>query len=146
MTEEDYLDADGNIQRGRKASPVAAKWAQNMTDHFSDLAQHDSAFGQLRNVMDLAVVGSLIHRQGLLQSSELAIPYLLSEARLASYPIPRSTSSKASFVKKGGDWVISASGGVQILPWEWVDQVEVSTNADGVRQQFAAAPSSFWAH
>lgn len=144
MTEEDHFDAQGNRQQTGKASPAAARWAALMTERFSELATHDSSFGQLRNVMDLAVVGTLIQRQGLLEEANLALPTLLEEATLASYPIPRSTASKASFVKKGPDWVISASGGVQILPWEIVDQVEQLEAVGQVRQRFAESAGQWW--
>ena len=36
-----------------------------MTDKFSELADHDSSFGQLRNIMDLAVIGALIEKEQL---------------------------------------------------------------------------------
>lgn len=145
LTESDHFDAAGRRQETGQADPIAARWAENMTDRFSDLADHDSAFGQLRNAMDLAVVSALLVRQKLWDQSNLDAPHLLEQAELASYPIPRSTASKASFVRKGRDWLVSASGGVQILPWEIADQGGEVAEIGPIRSRFDRLADAFWA-
>ncbi|MCA9262078.1 MAG: DUF1598 domain-containing protein, partial [Planctomycetales bacterium] len=65
MTEQDFVDASGQKTDTRPASPVAQKWASMLTDKFSELADHDSSFGSLRNIIDLAVVGALIEKEQL---------------------------------------------------------------------------------
>ena len=145
MTEEDYFDAQGQRQQTGKAGATAARWARQMTAKFEELADHDSSFGKLRNAMDLAVVATLIERRGLLERAQLELPALRGEASLASYPIPRSTASKASFVKTGRNWVISASGGVQLLPWEIADRSEASESLAQVRDSIEFAGDQFWA-
>ena len=60
MTEEDFVAANGSRERSGKASPLARKWADNMTAHYDELAGKNVVFGQLRNCIDLAVVSALI--------------------------------------------------------------------------------------
>ncbi|MDC0937188.1 DUF1598 domain-containing protein [Pirellulales bacterium] len=145
MTEEDYFDASGKRRQTGKANATASRWAERMTAQFKELAAHDSSFGKLRNAMDLAVVATLIERQGLLDRARLELPVLRGEASLASYPIPRSTASKASFVKTGREWVISASGGVQLLPWEVADLSETSDSLHEIRDSIEFSDNQFWA-
>lgn len=144
MTEQDYLDGSGNKQHSGKAHPVAQKWADTMTKNFGELATHDSAFGQLRNVMDLSVIGALIEKQQLLVQVGLKAPHLMAELQPANYPAPRYTSSKASFVKRGKKWLISASGGVEILPWQIADSSETVDSLSKVRDQLTQSSDGLW--
>jgi ferritin len=45
-------------------------------------------------------------------------------------------------MKKGRNWVISASGGVQFFPWMVADQTEESSAVDAVRDKVAAVEKS----
>ena len=59
MTEEDFLTASGGREHTGKANPVAQKWADNMTAQYDELAVAVPIFGELRNCMELAIVGHL---------------------------------------------------------------------------------------
>ncbi|MEQ8837116.1 MAG: DUF1598 domain-containing protein, partial [Lacipirellulaceae bacterium] len=144
MTEQDFIDASGNKQASGKAHPVAQKWADSMTKQFGELAAHDSAFGQLRNVMDLAVIGALIEKHQLLEQVALDAPNLMADLQPTSFPAPRYTSSKASFVKRGKKWLISASGGVEILPWQIADVSETVESLSKVREQLTKSSDGLW--
>ena len=89
MTEEDVMHADGSIQHTGKSSTVAQKWADNFTERFEELAREDSTFGQLRNVMDLAVVAALLSKEGLTQFAGLEMLQLTGGTELEQYPAPR---------------------------------------------------------
>ena len=144
LTEEDHFNASGERQQSGKASAAAQQWAQTLTERYSELADHDSAFGQLRNAMDLAVVAALIDKEQLLARAGLELPQLLQEVSVAEYPSPKQVASKASFVKRRGNYTISASGGVQILPWQIADRTEESTTVEAVRGQLSADSDNWW--
>lgn len=144
LTEEDYFNAEGKREKSAKAGALATKWAQNMTNQFAELATHDSSFAALRNAMDLAVVAALIDKEGLLLKAELALPELTHGFQLSQYDAPRQVASQATFVRRRKDFVISASGGVQILPWEIVDQVAEVTDLGKVRTQVAVPNENWW--
>lgn len=135
MTEEDHFGADGKRVASKKAGNAAQRWAKNLTDRYSELAQHDSAFGMLRNAMDLAVVAALLEKEGLLELAGLQLPQLTAAAAIVEYPAPTQVDSKVSFVKQGRNWVVSASGGVQFLPWLVADKTEQNDDLGTVRQQ-----------
>lgn len=139
MTEEDHFNAEGKRVASKKAGNAAQRWAKNLTDRYSELAQHDSSFGMLRNAMDLAVVAALIEKEGLLAMAGLDLPQMLEQAPLAEYHAPTQVDSKVSFVKQGRNWVVSASGGVQFLPWLVADKVEQNDSIAQVREQLSSA-------
>lgn len=134
MTEESHFSSTGQRQNSSKASPLATKWADTLTKKFSELADHDSSFGQLRNVMDLAVVAALLDKEGLLDKANLDLPKLTHEVGLSEYYAPRESASKANFVRRRRDFVISTSGGVQIVPWQLTDEVEEVASLGEVRE------------
>ena len=137
MTEEDHFGADGRRESSTKASSAAVRWAQTLTDRYSELAQHDSAFGMLRNAMDLAVVTALIEKEQFLSLAGLELPQMMAEAAVVQYHAPRQVDSKVSFVKQGRNWIVSASGGVQFLPWQVADKTELSDEVAKVREQLS---------
>ncbi len=144
LTEEDILHGDGRIEHTGQSSSVAQKWADNFTEKFAELAREDSTFGQLRNVMDLAVVAALLSKEGLTEFSGLEMPELTGGVALEQYAAPRSVASQASLVKKGRNWIVSVSGGVQIFPWQVADRTEVARELASVRPQQEAANRAAW--
>ncbi len=144
MTEEDHFNAAGQRESSRKASGAAQRWAQMLTERYPELADHDSAFGQLRNVMDLAVVAALLEKEQLLATAGLELPQLLGNVQLAEFPTPRQVATKASFIKRRGSYTISASGGVQILPWQIANRTEEVSTVETVREEFSAISDRWW--
>lgn len=145
LTEQDFLDANGQKQHSGKAEPIAQKWADTFSKKFDELAGEDSAFGQLRNVMDLAVVGALVAKERLGERSGLEMPNLMGEQSLDEYPAPRSVPSQASFVKASRGWVVSVSGGIQIFPWQVADRTQVSKDLTATHKgRPAAAAGWYW--
>lgn len=144
LTEQDVMTADGGRQHTGRSEPIAQKWADTFTAKFDELAREDSTFGSLRNVMDLAVVAALLTKEGLVEFAGLEMPELLGGAPLEQYPAPRSVASQASFVKKGRNWVLSVSGGVQIYPWQIADRTEVAADLSTTRGQFENTSADGW--
>jgi len=144
LTEQDFMNKEGQKQHSGKADPTAQKWVDTFTAKFEELAREDSSFGQLRNVMDLAVVGALLTKERLNEKAGFQAPNLMGEQQLDEYPAPRSVASQASFVKAGRSWIVSVSGGVQIFPWQVADRTEVSKDLASSRPEHPAAKSWYW--
>jgi hypothetical protein len=147
MTEQDFLNATGAVEHSGKANPMAQKWADNMTEKYDELAVAVPIFGQLRNCMELAIVGALVVKERLTEKAGYSMPILLDAAvvKLDEYPAPKQVDSKVSMLKKGRNWVISASGGVALNSWAVADKVRQSDAPAGVRTK--AVPSktgNFW--
>ena len=97
----------------------------------------------LRNAMDLAVVAALLEKEDLLGLAGISLPQITASAPVAEYHAPSRVDSKVSFVKQGRNWVVSASGGVQFLPWLVADKTEQNDELATVRQQFST-PDGRW--
>jgi hypothetical protein len=74
------------------------------------------------------------------------LPTLLGEDRFAvgEYSVPRQVDSKATAVKKGRNWVITASGGVMIQPWEMIEKASPSEKVASARAQAVQTRKNSW--
>jgi len=146
MTEEEFLSAAGNKQRATRPNPVAQRWADNMTEKYDQLAVADPIFGELRNCMELAVVGALVVKERLTDRAGYSMPILLDPADLkaAEMPAPKQIDSVASVMKKGSSWVISASGGVSLNSWFVADEVRQSEAPATVRAKTLIKEDTNW--
>jgi len=146
VTEEEFLGAGGQRNRLGKANPLAQKWADLMTEHYSELAVAEPVFGELRNCMELAVVGAIAARIRFQEPDGCGLPLLLDESlfRTAELPTAMQVDSKTSMLKKGRNWVISASGGVAIRSWELVEKARTSDAPAATRAKALPAPSPKW--
>jgi len=143
-TEEDFLQADGSRKRSGQASATARLWAEKFTEKYEELSRQDTVFGQLRNLMDLVVVAALIEREGMLDRAGLKLTYLTGEELTHTHNPPRRVASQASVLKKGRNWLISASGGVQIFPSELVASSQRDEKLKPLRSTASATTLNWW--
>lgn len=146
MTEEDFLTATGQREHTGRANPLAQKWADAMTAQYERLAVAEPIFGQLRNCMDLAILGALVVQHRLPEKAGYSFPVLMEseQIRWTKFSPPKQVQTIANAVKKGRHWVITASGGVQIPSWQIVQKTEKSDSLSPVRTQATAKKSSTW--
>jgi Protein of unknown function (DUF1598) len=144
MTEESYVSETGEKTSTGGQNSLAEKWADTMTEKYEELAKHDSSFGQLRNIMDLAVIGALIEKERMLDIANLQLPRLMQQERQDLYAAPKQTPTKVSATKKGRQWVMTASGGVEMLPWHIASETETVESVGAVREELAGGADQFW--
>jgi len=145
MTEQDRLAEDGTLKRGAAAGSKAARqWADTFTDKFEQVADKDSTFGQLRNVMDLAVVAALIEKEGLLARAGLELPQLMDNEAVGVFNSPRQVPTQVRLIQTRHDWLMSASGGVQIIPWKIIEHVETSDTLSAKRKELSGKEYNWW--
>ena len=146
MTEEDFATVNGGREHTGKPNAVAQKWADNMTKHYDELAIAAPVFGDLRNCMQLALVGALVAHERLADKAGCNLPVLTQESALKTIelPAPTQVDSRVSMIKQGRNWVISASGGVSIRPGAIVSQARESSAPAEARAKARAAGKSTW--
>ncbi len=147
LTESDVAGRDG-VQRGAAGKDqVAAKWCEAMTKEYDALAAEQPVFAELVNCVDLAVVAALIQGRQLAKRADLDIGLLLDAQRLPlpAYEVPKSVATVASGLKKGRTWVLSASGGVMVQPWQFAAATRDDRALAGARDSaIAGRPETGW--
>lgn len=146
LTEDGYLGSAGAIVNAGRVDALAQKWAEAMTTHFEGLAKALPVFGELRNCIDLAVVAALFIKEDLPLQAGCDLSLLLDEKRLAvaHYQVPKSIDSRASLIRRGQEWILSLSGGVQVDSWSVLQHVETKPDLASVRQSAISALAERW--
>ena len=146
MTEEDYVNSSGEKTKTVKAGPAAQQWADRFTESFEQLADNDSSFGHLRNAIDLAVATTLIVHEGMAEQVGLSMPHLAGEFEVDAFNAPKQVATQTTFVRAGGQWLVSASGGVKIAPGEVLSQAEQVEQISAIASQEPrlASESAWW--
>jgi len=141
LTESDLAGKDG-IERGAgRADKAAETWCDAMTAHYDELGTKHPVFTELMNSVDLAVVAALIKGRQLDTRAGLDLAPLLDAAviPLPKYEVPETVPTVASGLKKGTTWVLTASGGVQFQPWQFVANAQAVDDLDTQRTTALAA-------
>jgi hypothetical protein len=146
MTEEDYATATGQRDHAGKPNATAQKWADNMTAHYNELAVAEPIFGELRNCMQLALVGAIVAHDRMAERAGCSLPALMQESTLATVamPAPTQVDSKVSMLHQGHNWIISASGGVNIHPGDIASHARESSAPAEARLKAKAAGKTLW--
>jgi len=148
LTETELFSADGARKVGNAAQDSQAeKWCDLMTAHYDELAAKQPVFAELVNCVDLAVVAALIHGRQLAERAGLDLAPLLDAKTLPlpSYDVPTSVPTVAHGLKKGGRWVVSASGGVIFQPWSFAaNTADAADVAETRTAAIAARPENGW--
>ncbi len=128
-----------------KDHPISVKWAENMTEHFGELANADPVFGELQNVLDMAVVAAILRKHDLLVSAGLEIPTISGEngkVDLPKWSVPEKVSSQCSFVMIKNSWMVTASGGVQVDSWGVLEDVAIDNAIANVVNRVAVTSTA----
>jgi hypothetical protein len=146
MTEEDFGTANGQREHTGKPSAVAQKWADNMTSHYEALAAAQPVFGELRNCMQLALVGALVAHERLADKADCVLTALMQDSTLRTFELPAATqvNSRVSMVRHGQNWIISASGGINICPGNVVTKARESSSPAEARAKAMGVAKSNW--
>jgi DNA-binding protein len=148
MTEDEVV-ANGKVAGTGKTSDAAQKWADTMTAKYDDLSVAEPVFGEVRNVMDLCVISALIAKEKLLAKSHLEVPTLLgtnSKVEPNVWNAPQFVSTECSVTHKSRNYIITASGGVDINSWAIADKTQEVAAVGETRQKAAPknAGSLYW--
>jgi hypothetical protein len=145
LSAEDQFAADGQRKVG-KAANSSARWAESMTANYEKLAVAEPVFAELQNCMDLAVMAALLQKNAMLDKVDLKLDLLLNAQALphAKFAVPSQVPSVSSFLKKGTNWIITASGGVEMQPWAVVQKDEASAATSEAKTKSLAARGKTW--
>jgi hypothetical protein len=148
MTEDEFVDnAAGTVRGTGKVNPVAQKWCDQFTAKYEDLAKKEAVFGDLRNIMDMCVVSALITKENLAAKAKCEIPELTSadsKMGIENLPAPKKVATQGSALKRGNNWIITASGGVSIESWQVADKHEVKAEVSATREKAKPTADSLW--
>ncbi len=148
LTEQDIVADDGTVRGGQTKDKLAEQWASKMTENFPELSKQMPVFSDLRNIMDMTVVATLIVQERLAERAGMDLAMFRPDSNvveLASYAVPKAVDPQCSFIRGRKGWVVTASGGVEVNAFDVVEnQVTEPSVADTRNEAIAAATSQRW--
>lgn len=148
MTEEELVGTDGSRKSAKAATnKLAQKWADLFTEKYDEMCKHNASFGELRNVMDMNVIATLITAQQLERTAGLDLGVLRgSKGDLDSVArsTPKTIPAHCSLLKTLNGLAIAASGGVEINPWQIVVQKQKSDATLASKRAPIGDSSNWW--
>ncbi len=148
MTAEQMVDAQGGRTTTDRQNKVAQRWADQFTAKFDELCTQHVAFGDLRNVMDLNVIATVIAANQLDVAAGLDLSLLNGKSKALetpSRPVAKVIPPHCSFVSGKAGWTVSASGGVEINPWRVVsEQTKPDQSVSLVREKAGQNDNWWW--
>lgn len=147
LTEQDLVDNGGNSSQSGRTTKSAQRWADLMTEHYDSLSKTTPVFGELRNLMDMSVIATLILHEGLDQRAGCDLSVLMGktvEIPAAQYEVPKAIAPHCSFIRGRSGWVVTASGGVEIAPFDVVENQVADEGLASTRQEVASKENDSW--
>jgi Protein of unknown function (DUF1598) len=147
LSEDQFVTQNGQRVGTGNANKVAQKWADLFTEKFDQLCTTNAVFGDLRNVIDLSVVATIINSQRLSEVTGCKLELLAGQSSTLTTPkwhVPQTLSPKCSFVRGRAGWTVSASGGVEINPYKIVSDAAKADDDVKVIYTKAVSKSDNW--
>jgi len=148
MTEIDAISGDGTASQTGRKDKLAQAFADTMTEKYSELSRRMPIFSDLQNIMDMTIVATLIVQEGLAQKANLDLTLFAvksDDLPMTSYNTPKAVDPQCSFIRgRGGKWVVTASGGVDINGFEVVEKQRTDANLSKVCSTALAATGENW--
>ncbi len=91
-------------------------------------------------------MAALIQKTAMLDKVDLKLDLLLDAQALphAKFAVPSQVPSVSSFIKKGNSWIITASGGVELQPWQFIEKEQASAATSEAKTKSLAARGKTW--
>ncbi len=147
LTEDSFIGKDGDIRAAGRVNATAQKWADTFTEKYDELSAKLPIFGQLRNMMDLCVIAALIEKEAMLDKVGMELPLLTNpegDLKLAEWHAPKTIGTQISALKAGRNFIITASGGVQVESWEVASRSEMHGQVEDIRARAKATGKKSW--
>ncbi len=140
LSQEEYVSASGKRSDAGTTRISTTAYAKHFTEKFPDLADEVSIFGELQNLIDLAIVAALLKKERLPQKIDWEMALFLDSerARIPENNVPRQVDSIVNFKSAGRKMTLGlVGGGVMLNPMETLrriePQVEEARRLDGKR-------------
>jgi hypothetical protein len=114
--ENELVTQDGRRVQTKHVNRASQSFVRSFTQRYGELSKKVPVYGQLRNVINLAIVAAYLQQHDLYGRVDWDLELFRDESRLAieNYPVPRQVESAINVVWKGSTLMTPIGGGVHI--------------------------------
>jgi hypothetical protein len=116
--ESELVAAGGQRAAGGGTNKASALFCQAFTVNYPMIAQRNAVYGQLKNLIDLAVAAAFIQKQDYYAQAGWKVEVMGDEKQYAieHYAAPKTVETACTAVWKGSRLMTPVGGGVQMEP------------------------------
>jgi hypothetical protein len=116
ISEDERVGGDGTRQQATRKNRASQAFAHSFTQHYAELAEQVPVFGELRNLIDMAIAACFLQQYDAYGRVDLQPSVFLDEQSLPveNYQAPRYVESAVNVIWKGRTLMTPIGGGVDI--------------------------------
>ena len=118
LNEDELVDAQGQRHTKGTTSRASSAFVKGFTQEYPQLAARHAVYGQLRNIIDMAIAAAFIQQQDYYQRCGWKMPLLGDEQKLPTqtYTAPVEVETAVGARWKGSRLMTPVGGGVLLIP------------------------------
>jgi hypothetical protein len=122
--ESELVAAGGQRSAGAGTNKASALYCQAFTANYPMIAQRNAVYGQLKNLIDVAVAAAFIQKEDYYGQSGWKAEVIGDEKQypIEVYPVPKTVETACTAVWKGNRLMTPVGGGVQMEPTQAVKE------------------------
>lgn len=138
--------AGGNRIKGGRVNPASQAFCKDFTDNFNLIAERVRVYGELRQLIDVAIAAAYIQEQDFYGQASWEMPVLMDESRLSveTHTAPVQVETAVNVIWRGNTLMTPLGGGVQMQPRIALKKEHLIVDTDGEtdRVKQAAGPAN----
>lgn len=139
--QKEMVDGGGARSRAKHIDRASTAFTTSFTEKFDEIARRSPVFGQLRNLVDLAITAAFIQDKDYYDKAGWSMSVFQDEAQ---FPIevfhpPLQVESAVNVVWKGHTLMTPIGGGVSIQPSQALTSENITRDEDGDLEEERAA-------
>ena len=120
LNEDEVVDASGRRHAKGTTSRASSAFVKGFTQEYPQLAARHAVYGQLRNIIDMAVAAAFIQQQGYYARADWKMPLVGDEQK---FPVQTCTAPVEVETAVGSRWkgsrlMTPVGGGVLLAPYQ----------------------------
>ncbi len=131
--EQELVSNDGSRSGSRYIDRASQAFVGSFTRKYNEIARKSPVFGQLRNLVDMAIAAAYLQKYDYYGKADWDIPVFGSESVLPIelYPAPTHVASAVNVVWKGNTLMTPIGGGVNIQAAQALTRSNLIEDTDG---------------
>jgi hypothetical protein len=121
--EDEMVTGGGERRKANRPNKASQAFVLGFTRQYPELAARSPVYGELRNLIDLAIAAAYIHEQEYYAKAGWSLAYFGDEKAFSveTYNVPQTVETAVNAIWKGGRLLTPVGGGISIQPAQALD-------------------------
>ena len=134
ISENEMVNAAGQRAASGQVNRASEAFVSTFTKKYPELAKASPVYGELRNVIDMAIAAAYIQKANLYQKAGWNMDFFGEEAKFSveTYELPKTVETACTAIWKGNQLMTPVGGGVEIRASKALDSENLLEDENGL--------------